>query len=164
MAAAVGGPPRDSRNPSWISNPRIFLSTILGRSSLPTSGRRPSKKHLPNIFASIEGTERYMAPEQGWNKVYGRSADCWALGCMYLELLAFGRNISNEYFQSFRQLHGGQECLASRNTCYRHNMKAVSLFTSRFLGNQSPAAESRSISLSLTSLLKGISSIDELPE
>jgi len=123
--------------------PENLLIDNTGRIFLADCGLDALQEAASTYTTSIEGTERYTAPDhtQGWNKVYGRSADCWALGCIYLELLAFGTNISLEYFQTFRQIHGGRNCQASRNTCYRHNMKAVALFISGFLRHRSQAVE-----------------------
>ena len=87
--------------------------------------------------ASVQGTEKYMAPEQGVWLSYGRNVDVFAMGCIYLELLVFARNISLEYFDHFRRVWGNHRCEYSKNTCYRHNLNGVSKFISLFLRGKS---------------------------
>ena len=97
--------------------PQNILIDHLGRVMLADFGLATLEVIPSKQIASIEGTERYMAPEQRWNRLYGRSTDCWALGCIYyLELLTFGRNISRHYFENFRRIHGSQSCQPSKHT------------------------------------------------
>lgn len=96
-------------------------------------GLASQRSHPSQNPASVHGTEKYMAPEQGVRKTYGRSADIFALGCIFLELITFGANISTRYFDTFRRHFGPQICQYSANVCYRHNLDAVHSFIQNHL-------------------------------
>lgn len=129
---AIGGIHRDIKLENILIRGRTLLLADFGLATVEAS---PST-HV----ASIHGTETYMAPEQGFNKNYGRSADVFAMGCIFLEFLTFARNISVDYFENFRRLWGNQSCQFS-NACYRHNLQAVQLFISTCLRGKSETIE-----------------------
>jgi serine/threonine protein kinase len=88
-------------------------------------GLATQKMYPSSNLASIHGTEKYMAPEQGYTLKYGRSADVFAMGCIFLELLAFGHNVAIDYFDHYRRIWVSGSCEYSHSTCYRNNLKAV---------------------------------------
>ena len=96
---------------------------------------------MSNNLASVHGTEVYMAPEQGRNEMYSRLIDIFAVGCIFLEFLVFGENISIKFFESFRRHYGSGKCDFSANVCYRHNLQAVSIFVSKYLRGKNPVTE-----------------------
>jgi serine/threonine protein kinase len=117
---AGGGIHRDLKSQNILLKGDRLLIADFG---LATQSVSPSSN-----LASIHGTEKYMAPEQGYTLKYGRSADVFAMGCIMLELLAFGHNISVQYFDDYRRMWGPGKCDHSHNTCYRHNLKGVARF------------------------------------
>ena len=122
---AVGGIHRDLKPQNiLIKGDRLMLADF----GLATQFES-SSAHV----ASVQGNEKYMAPEQGVRSSYGRSVDVFAMGCIYLELLSFARDKSLEYFDHFRRVWGNQSCDYSENSCYRHNLNAVSKFIFLFL-------------------------------
>lgn len=130
---AVGGIHRDLKP----ENVLIKHGTIL----LSDFGLATQSGRISSHIASIHGTEKYMAPEQGRGLKYGRSADVFAMGCIFLEIITFARNISLDYFDHFRREWGSRQCPNSRNLCYRHNLQAVSLFIAQFLRGKSATGE-----------------------
>jgi hypothetical protein len=127
MAAfhAIGGVHRNLKPENILLKGDTILLADFG---LTTQEEFPSKHS-----ASIHGTGRYMASEQEQDRVYGRKSDIFAMGCVFLEMVVYARNISISYFENFRRTWGPQSCEHSLNTCYIHNLKAVALFIAKFL-------------------------------
>lgn len=130
---AIGGIHRDLKPENILIKGDTILLADFG---LATQDESPSS-HV----ASIHGTEKYMAPEHGVRLTYGRGADVFAMGCIFLEFLTFARNISLEYFDNFRRLWGRQNCQFSHNYCYSHNLEAVTIFMTQFLRGKSDTLE-----------------------
>jgi len=111
-----------------IKGDRLFIADF----GLSTYGAS-----LSNNLVSVNGTEAYMAPEQGHGCKSSRAVDVFAMGCIFIELLTFGQGISIKFFQEFRKYYGSGNCDFSSNLCYRHNLQAVSFFILKYLRNKS---------------------------
>jgi serine/threonine protein kinase len=121
----IGGIHRDLKPENiLIKGDTIFVADFGLASQKPSVSSNP---------ASVEGTECYKAPEQGAGFMFGRSADVFALGCIFIELVTFGTNINVEWFGHYRQQYGPQTCHLSNHKCFRHNLKLVSSFINTYL-------------------------------
>jgi serine/threonine protein kinase len=130
---ALNGVHRDLKPENiLIKGKRVYIADF----GLATYG--PS---LSSNLASVHGTEIYMAPEQGRNEKHSRLVDIFAIGCIFLEFLVFGENISIKFFENFRRHYGSGQCEFSANLCYRHNLQAVSVFVSKYLRRKNPVTE-----------------------
>ena len=130
---AIGGIHRDLKPENILIKDGTILIADFGLAAQDTK--------ISAHIASIHGTEKYMAPEQGERLTYGRSADVFAMGCIFLEFVTFAMNTSLDYFDNFRRIWGSQQCPYSSNFCFRHNLKAVSLFIAKCLRGKSSTVE-----------------------
>jgi serine/threonine protein kinase len=80
--------------------------------------------------ASVSGAERYKALEMEWGTMYTRKADVFFLGCVALEIIAFGCVKRMKGFDEFRAPHKPRNCHRTNPvyTCFRHNLRSVKLF------------------------------------